>query len=137
MVSKMLDLAFPRISEWILENSISIDCIVMIHAVSSIVLENVCVSSTSIALVIESSWFFLWCLLNFSWHSTIILLQMNSCMTHMLLVWMVQSPVIQNYLLVSSWTISEITDMFRVKGSLHACKSLIHLGFIDVIHFLK
>lgn len=102
---------------------------------SSIIHENIRVSTASIALIVVCRRISLrrWAR---SFNLTIVTIKMHTMIAKICFAYGCQSTLIHYYLLISSCSIPKVADVFGVESSLHAWKSTIRLRFTWKIHFI-
>ena len=107
---------------------------IVLHSESSVILEDIPISSRSITLIVES-----WCILPWTWRApfcnvTVIFLELDSLMAHSNFIQLMKSSSILNYLAISACSVAPIRDMLGIKASLHRSKSLIRLSSTRMVH---
>ena len=92
---------------------------IILRSSTSIILQNIRVSTRFITHVIMRYRFFVWRWRRSLCHYAVISLHMNSLISKMLLLSMIQSTIIYGYMLITTATSTKVTNMFRVESSLH------------------
>ena len=109
---------------------------IVLGAQTSVVHQDIRVSTSAIALIVESSCLTLWTWRGFDFDTTVVAAELDACVTHAVLELAGETTVVANDLMVSAASIAEVIDVLGVEGSLHGGKTLVCFGLAGVVHFI-
>ena len=134
---KILYWTFLIVSQAVYEHSfMTLVVLIILWAKTSVVHENIWITTASITLVVESGCIFMPRRGRSSfWYDAIVSLLMYAGVAHTSFINMREASIVHNGELIPSCSIAKVADVFGIKCSLQGCNCMIWLCFACEIHW--